>query len=188
MGRSPDDGRDWVDHVRAQWARERPDLDTSPVAVIGRLGRLGTFLDAGLERVFRHYGLSRADFDVLAVLRRQGAPYSLPQKVVMRSVLRTSGTLSVRIDRLERKGLVRREPDPADRRGVTVELTERGRELIDIVAPVHWANEAQLLSALTPAQREDLADLLRILLMGFEAQEPPGVEIDGQREGCAAGE
>jgi DNA-binding MarR family transcriptional regulator len=178
MGRPPADGRDWVDHIRAQWARERPDLDTSPVAIIGRLGRLGTFLDAGLERVFRRYGLSRADFDVLAALRREGAPFRLPQKVVMRSVLRTSGTLSVRIDRLERKGLVRREPDPADRRGVTVALTEHGREVVDLVAPIHLANEDRLLAALTPAQRETLADLLRIVLIGFEAQQPPTAETD----------
>ncbi len=181
MARPAGKGRDWVDHVRSQWARERPDLDTSPVAVIGRLGRLGTFLDAGLERVFRGYGLSRADFDVLAALRREGAPFRLPQKVVMRSVLRTSGTLSVRIDRLERKGLVQREPDPADGRGVTVALTERGRELVDLVAPVHLANEERLLAALAPAQRDALADLLRILLIGFEAQQP-GVEADVQGE------
>jgi DNA-binding MarR family transcriptional regulator len=180
MGRSPDEGRDWVDHVRTQWARERPDLDTSPVAVVGRLGRLGTFLDAGLERVFRRYDLSRADFDVLATLRREGAPYCLPQKVVMRSVLRTSGTLSVRIDRLERKGLVRREPDPADRRGVIVGLTERGRELVDLVAPVHLANEERLLATLAPAQRDALADLLRTLLIGFEAQQASTTQTEAQ--------
>jgi DNA-binding MarR family transcriptional regulator len=166
----PGEGRDWVDHVRAQWARERPDLDTSPVGIIGRLGRLGTFLDAGLERVFARYGLSRADFDVLAALRREGASYRLPQKVVMRSVLRTSGTLSVRLDRLEGKGLVQREPDPADGRGVIVALTERGRGLVDVVAPVHLANEERLLAALTPAERETLAGLLRTLLLSFEQQ------------------
>jgi DNA-binding MarR family transcriptional regulator len=152
------------------------------VAVIGRIGRLGTFLDAGLERVFRRYGLSRSDFDVLAALRREGAPYRLPQKVVMRSVLRTSGTLSVRIDRLEHKGLVRREPDPADRRAVTVALTARGRELVDMVAPVHLANEEQLLAALAPAERDALATLLRTLLIGFEAQPSAAVETDVRRE------
>jgi DNA-binding MarR family transcriptional regulator len=182
MDRPTGDGCDWVDHVRAQWARERPDLDTRPVAVVGRLGRLGTFLDAGLERVFRLYDLSRADFDVLATLRREGAPYRLPQKVVMRSVLRTSGTLSVRIDRLERKGLVRREPDPADRRGVIVGLTKRGCELVDLVAPMHLANEERLLAALAPAQRETLADLLRTLLIGFEAQQSSAAETEAQGE------
>jgi DNA-binding MarR family transcriptional regulator len=168
VGRPPDGASDRVDHVCAQWARERPDLDTSPVGVIGRLGRLGTFLDAGLERVFARYDLSRADYDVLAALRREGVPYRLNQKVVMRSVLRTSGTLSVRIDRLEERELVRREPDPADGRGAIVVLTERGRELVDIVAPVHLANEERLLAALTPAEREQLAGLLRTLLLSFE--------------------
>jgi DNA-binding MarR family transcriptional regulator len=161
--------RDWVDHVLADWARERPDLDTAPAAIVGRVGRLSAFLDAGLERTFRPFGLSRADFDTLATLRRSGAPYRLPQKTVMRELLRTSGTISFRIDRLERAGLVRREPDPADGRGVLVALTAEGLRLVETVAPVHLANEERLLRALAPAERAILIRLLRTLLLGLEA-------------------
>ena len=161
--------RDWVDGVMNAWARERPELDTAPAEIVSRLGRLSAFLDAELERMFRRYGLSRAGFDVLATLRRAGAPYRLPQKAVMAATLRTSGTTSFRIDRLERQGLVRREPDLADRRGVFVTLTEEGLRLVDTVAPVHLANEDRLLAALSPAERATLVGLLRQLLLSVEA-------------------
>lgn len=160
---------DWVDEVRAAWARERPELDTAPAGVVGRVGRLAQFFDARLERTFRRFGLTRAGFDVLGALRRSGAPYRLPQKQLMRALLRSSGTTSFRIDRLEQRGLVRRLPNPDDHRGVFVELTEEGRRLVDEVAPAHLANEEQLLVGLTSEERETLAGLLRKLLVGFEA-------------------
>jgi len=164
--------RDWVDGVMDAWARERPELDTGPAEIVSRLGRLSAFLDAGLERTFRRYGLSRAGFDVLATLRRSGAPYRLPQKAVMAATLRTSGTTSFRIDRLESQGLVRREPDLVDRRGVFVTLTEEGLRLVDTVAPVHLANEDRLLAALSPTERAVLVGLLRTLLVSFESASP----------------
>jgi DNA-binding MarR family transcriptional regulator len=152
----------------ADWAREQPDLDTSPAAIVGRLGRLCAFLDAGLEDLFARHGISRADFDVLATLRRSGAPYRLPQKTLMRALMRTSGTISVRIDRLQVLGLVRREPDGADRRNVFVALTEAGRERVETVAPLHLANEDRLLAGLSSGERETLAGLLRAALLNFE--------------------
>ncbi len=163
-----DDG-DHVDRVREAWAREWPELDTSSVAVIGRIGRLAAYLDVGLERAFRRYGLSRAGWDVLAALRRGGPPYRLPQKALMGELMRASGTVSFRVDRLERAGWVRREPDPTDGRNVFVALTEAGYRLVDDVAPAHLANEERLLAALAPAERATLADLLRTLLRGFES-------------------
>ena len=172
MGGSATTSHDWVDRVIDDWARERPDLDTAPAAIVGRLGRLCAFLDAGLEREFRRHGLTRAGFDVLAALRRAGAPYRLPQKAVMGALMRTSGTTSFRIDRLERQGLVRREPDPADGRGVFVALTAAGLRLVDAVAPAHLANEDRLLAALGPAQRATLVGLLRTLLLSFESTPP----------------
>jgi DNA-binding MarR family transcriptional regulator len=161
-------GHDHVDRLLADWARERPDLDTSPTAVVGRLGRLCAFLDAGLEALFARHGISRADFDVLATLRRSGAPYRLPQKALMTALMRTSGTISVRVDRLVEMGMVRREPDAADRRNVFVALTAPGLECIDTVAPLHLANEDRLLAALSAAEREALAGLLRTALRSFE--------------------
>lgn len=163
---------DWVDTVLADWAREWPELDPAPAAIVGRVGRLAAFFDAGMARTFRPYALSRANFDVLATLRRSGAPYQLPQHVVMRSLMRTSGTVSVRIDRLEAAGLVRRHPDPDDGRGVMVALTEAGRRLVESVVPVHLANEERMLAVLTPTERETLIGLLRRLLMSFEEGSP----------------
>jgi len=169
MNGPPDDAaRDAVDRIVAAWARERPELDTAPAAIVGRVGRLRWYFDAGLERTFRRFGLTRAAFDVLAALRRSGHPYRLPQKVLMGALMRTSGTTSFRIDRLESQGLVRREPDPDDGRGVFVTLTKKGLRLVDVVAPVHLANEDQLIAALSTEERALLITLLRKLLVTFE--------------------
>ena len=168
------DVQDHVDRVRAAWAHEWPELDTSSVAVVGRIGRLGAYLDVGLERAFRRYGLSRASWDVLAALRRAGSPYRLPQKILMGELLRASGTVSFRIDRLERAGWVRRELDPADGRNVVIALTEEGNRLVETVATVHLANERRLVAALSPEEQAVLATLLRTLLRSFEAPHEAG--------------
>jgi DNA-binding MarR family transcriptional regulator len=160
--------RDSVDVTLEEWARERPDLNVSPVAIVSRLIRLRLYLDAALRSVFERYDLSAADFAVIASLRRAGVPYRLPQTVLMERLGRTSGTISVRIDRLVRKGAVSREPDPEDARGVLIALTDRGLELFDAVAPVHLANEDRMLSALGGEERVMLARLLRTLLLSYE--------------------
>jgi DNA-binding MarR family transcriptional regulator len=157
-----------VDVTLEEWARERPDLNVSPVAIVSRLIRLRLYLDAALRSVFERYDLSAADFAVIASLRRAGVPYRLPQTVLMERLGRTSGTISVRIDRLVRKGAVSREPDPEDARGVLIALTDRGLELFDAVAPVHLANEDRMLSALGGEERVMLARLLRTLLLSYE--------------------
>ncbi len=162
---------DHVDRVRAAWAREAPDLDTAPVAIVGRIGRLGVYVNARLERTFRRYGLSRASWDVLATLRRTGPPYRLSQRALMGELMRASGTVSFRIDRLEQAGWVRRESDPSDGRNVFVVLTEPGKRLVETVAPAHLENEKQLLAALSTDEQAALAALLRTLLHGFEGQE-----------------
>lgn len=167
-GPHDDAARDAVDRIVAAWARERPELDTTPAAIVGRVGRLRWYFDSGLERTFRRFGLTRAAFDVLAALRRSGQPYRLPQKDLMGALMRTSGTTSFRIDRLESQGLVRREPDPDDGRGVFVTLTKKGLRLVDVVAPVHLANEDQLIAALSTEERALLVTLLRKLLVRFE--------------------
>ncbi|MBV9207423.1 MAG: MarR family transcriptional regulator [Actinobacteria bacterium] len=161
--------RDRVDQVLLDWARERPDLDFTPVGVITRLSRARTYLDAELSAVFARFGLTSADFTVIITLRRAGAPYTLPQARLMDALGLTSGTVSVRLDRLERNGIVSREPDPANARSSIVRLTGKGLRLFDEIAPVHLANEDRLLSALSAEDRQSLADLLRRLLAGFEA-------------------
>ena len=162
-------GWDDVDRVLVDWAGQRPDLDFTAVGVVTRLSRVRTYLDAELAGVFARFGLTSADFLVIVSLRRAGTPYRMPQARLMDALGLTSGTVSVRLDRLEKNGIVTREPDPASARGSLVQLTGKGLELFDRVAPVHLANEDRLLSALSPAEREVLADLLRRLLGSFES-------------------
>ena len=163
---------DHTDWILAAWARERPDLDVSSVAIINRLGWLQSYLHAEIGPVFERFGLTDPSFAVISTLRRAGAPYQLSQRALMDALQLTSGTISVRIDRLVHDGLVERLPDPNDQRGVLVRLTEKGTTLFDQVAPVHLANEDRLLSALNAEQREQLSSLLRILLLSFDPLTP----------------
>jgi DNA-binding MarR family transcriptional regulator len=160
--------RDSVDEILAMWAIERPDLDFSPVGVITRLARVRAHVDAAVSTVFARFGLSPADFQVIVALRRTGSPYRLPQARLMTQLALTSGTISVRVDRLSQRGIVTREQDPHDARISLVRLTDEGLRLFDAIAPVHLANEERLLSALDENEREHLADLLRRLLVSFE--------------------
>ena len=160
--------KDHIDWVIEGWERERPDLDVAPIAVINRLERLQSYLRAEVATVFERFGLTGPSFAVIATLRRAGKPYQLSQRALMDALQLTGGTISVRIDRLARDGIVERIPDPYDQRGVLVRLTEVGERLFDQVAPLHLANEDRLLSALNRQQREQLAALLRILLLSFD--------------------
>lgn len=162
-------GRDRVDQLLLEWDHERPDLDFTPVGVITRLVRARVYLDAELSAVFARFGLTAADFVVIITLRRAGKPYTMPQARLMDALGLTSGTVSVRLDRLERNEIVSRQPDPASARSSLVRLTGKGLRLFDEVAPVHLANEDRLLSALSADERQTLADLLRRLLAGFES-------------------
>jgi DNA-binding MarR family transcriptional regulator len=159
---------DSVDTLLAEWGAQNTGLDFSPVAVVTRLYRVRAHLDARLAAVFRQHGLSNSDFALLVSLRRAGSPFRMTQSALMADLQLTSGTISVRIQRLERLGLLRRHPDPSDGRGVVVELTKDGQRKFDAVAPAHLANEDRLLSALTPEDRDALAGLLRRLLVSFE--------------------
>ncbi|MCP3801727.1 MarR family transcriptional regulator [Allokutzneria sp. A3M-2-11 16] len=160
--------RDSVDEVLADWARERPDLDFSPIAVIFRMGRVRARLETAMAEVFAGFDLSPADFLVIVTLRRAGAPYRLPQARLMAALGLTSGTVSVRLARLEERGVVRRESDPGDKRTQMVRLTEDGVALFDQLAPAHLAGEDRLLAALDAGERDQLAHLLRKLLVSFE--------------------
>ncbi|MFI6169493.1 MarR family winged helix-turn-helix transcriptional regulator [Nocardia sp. NPDC051052] len=155
---------DHVDHVLAQWQDQRPDLDVSPMAVLGRLSRLTQLSGAELRKTFAAHGLDAASFDVLATLRRGEPPHSLTPTELMRSAMVTSGAITQRLDRLEERGLVRRSRSESDGRGIHVALTDAGHKLIDAALPDHVATEERLLSPLTPKQRAALADALRTLL------------------------
>jgi DNA-binding MarR family transcriptional regulator len=166
--------RDAVDTILGQWARERPDLDASPIGVIGRLSRVSRAIEAQLETVYRAYGLDGGLFDVLATLRRSGEPYRLRSSDFAEALMLTASAATKRLDRLERAGLIRREPDPADRRGVQITLTPKGRRLVDTVTPRHLENERRLLTGLTPSDQRRLADLLRKLGLTIEGEESAG--------------
>jgi DNA-binding MarR family transcriptional regulator len=155
---------DHVDFVLEQWATERPDLDMAPMGVVGRLLRLARRIDAELDGTFSAHGLDTPAFDVLATLRRAGSPHRLTPAQLMRASMVTSGAITQRLDRLERRGLVTRSPSEHDGRGVNVTLTAEGKRLIDAALPDHLANEQRLLAALTPAQRKALTNTLRRLL------------------------
>jgi DNA-binding MarR family transcriptional regulator len=152
---------DHVDAIVEQWARERPDLDASPMGLIGRLHRIGDQLHAELRPVFARAGLGPGDFDVLASLRRAGAPYELTPGELGETTMVTSSAVTKRIDRLERAGLVTRSVSEADGRSRRIRLTDRGFELVEGLIAEHVANEQRLVATFSPAEREQLAGLLR---------------------------
>ena len=172
--------QDRVDRLRAEWARERPDIDTSPVAVVARIGRAARYLDTGLDDYFAEHGISRPSWDILATLRRAGPPYRMSPTDLYRAVMRTSGAMTRRIDTLERAGWVARTPDPEDRRGIVVTLTAEGLALVDSLAVGHVENERLLLAALNDGEQQALADLLRKLLLAFELGEPGSSASDNR--------
>jgi DNA-binding MarR family transcriptional regulator len=161
--------RDAVDLILEQWRRERPELDPSPIGVIGRISRLARELEQRLETVYREHGLEPGWHDVLATLRRNGPPYQLRPTDFSGQLMLTSSGTTKRLDRLEQADLVTRAPDPEDRRGTLITLTAAGHELIDTVTEAHLDNERRLLDALTNDERRRLADLLRKLQLGLPA-------------------
>ena len=159
---------DEVDVLVDAWRRERPDLDVGPLEVLSRVSRLARHLDLARREAFEAHDLEPWEFDVLAALRREGAPYTLSTGRLLQVTLVTSGTMTNRIDRLEAKGLVARVPDPNDGRGVQVVLTTDGRTRVDDALTDLLAHEREILSALPAADRDHLADLLRRLTLPFD--------------------
>ncbi len=155
---------DEIDRIVDQWNRERPDLDASPTHTLQRITRLSLLQGVSFARVFAPYGISFGEYLVLAALRRAGPPYRMNPTSLFNAVILSSGAMTNRLDRLEAMGLVERQPDPADRRGRLVALTDRGRELVDAAVVDHLDNEHRLLGALDSEEREQLAELLRKLL------------------------
>ena len=159
--------RDSVDAIVEQWRTERPDLDPSPIGIVGRVSRLARELEARLEPVYKAHGLEPGWHDVLATLRRSGPDHRLrPTDLTNATMLTSSGTTK-RLDKLEQEGLIRREADPNDRRGTLITLTEAGRRLIDSVTAAHLANEARLVGALDQDEQRVLTELLRKLILNM---------------------
>ncbi len=157
-----DNSRDHVGQIMAQWAVERPDLDVAPQGIIGRLHRLAGRLTEELVATYAEFGLGEGEFDVLATLRRGGAPYELTPGELADSTMVTSGAVSKRVDRLEESGLVARRVSDRDARGRRVALTDAGLELIDRAFAAHMDNEARLVAPLSDMERARLAHLLEV--------------------------
>ncbi|MET1034962.1 MAG: MarR family transcriptional regulator [Arthrobacter sp.] len=163
---------DRVAEIQREWARERPDLDVAPQGVIGRLHRLAGHLTDELVAVYRRHGLGEGDFDVLAALRRAGAPFERAPKELAGHTMVTTGAMTKRLDRLEGAGLLTRRSSEADGRGRVVALTDRGLEVIDAAFAEHMANERRLLGSLGAREVEQLEALLAKWLADFEGPRP----------------
>jgi DNA-binding MarR family transcriptional regulator len=159
--------RDALDLILEQWARERPDLDCSPMGVIGRISQLQREVFLRQRATFAQHGLDVPSFDVLAALRRAGEPYQLTPTALMRTALVTSGAITQRLDRLEERGLITRGRSEADGRAVVVTLTDAGRTALDEALPDHLETERTMLAGLSAADRELLTGLLRRWLVGL---------------------
>ncbi|WP_433367278.1 MarR family winged helix-turn-helix transcriptional regulator [Streptosporangium sp. CA-115845] len=161
--------KDEVDLLVAAWNQERPDLDVEPLQVLSRVSRLARHLDRARRAAFAEHDLETWEFDVLTALRRAGEPYQMSPGALLRATLVTSGTMTNRIDRLAAAGLVRRRPDPEDRRGVLVSLTDAGRTRVDDAFADLLRRERELLASLQEREQQALSDLLRTLLVPFDA-------------------
>lgn len=163
---------DHVDHVVEQWSHERPDLDPSPIRIIGRISRLSRTVDQHLKATFNRHGLEAWEYDLLAALRRCGPPYELSAGEILAALMITSGAVTNRIDRLEQRGLVRRIKVPEDKRVVRVQLTKAGLVLMERAVEDHLENEARMLRSLSPNEARQLERLLRKVQNGLDEAPP----------------
>ena len=159
---------DHMDAILAQWQRERPDVDVTALAIMGRLFRTAQLADTQLASGIAQHELQPGWFDLIAALRRAGQPFELNPTQLMATTMLSSGGMTKRLDRLEDAGLVERRPDPSDRRGTLVGLTKKGQDLVDAALVTHAGNEERLLQVLSASERRTLDDLLRKLLAGLE--------------------
>lgn len=159
---------DEVDRLVSAWERQRPDLDVSPFQVLSRVTRLARHLDIARREAFADHDIESGEFDVLSTLRRSGEPFELTPSQLLQHTLVTSGTMTNRIDRLVEKGLVSREPDPRDGRGVLVRLTQRGQVRVDAALTELLDRERELLRGLSDDQRKQMGDMLRTVVLPFD--------------------
>jgi len=170
MGDEAGQGGDHIDRLRGQWRREVPELDTSPMAVIGRARRITLRLRPGIEAVFARHGLDAGEFDVISTLRRAGAPWRLTPTELYRTLMISSGGLTARLNRLEAAGLIRRSESEEDKRSLLVELTEAGRAKAEAAFREDMALEKRLLAGLDAREQAELAMLLRKLALSLESE------------------
>ena len=159
-----------VKHAVAQWQREMPELDLLPMEVVGYLKTTQLLTQERLQLFLKSHGLQAGEFDVLATLRRAGPPYRLGPTQLFETLMISSGGMTSRLDRLEKAGLIVRSPNPEDRRGTLVSLTDKGLALMERMIPEHVQNEAKMLAALSREEQETLSELLGKLLEGLSEE------------------
>jgi len=169
MPKTPPPAQDLIDRLQEDWSRERPELATGAMGVVGRVIHLGHRFEADATRVLAPFGLHYTDLDVLATLRRSGRPYRLSPSQLQASVLLTSGAMTACLGRLERAGLIARAPSEHDRRSIHAELTPAGRALVDKALPLRFAEADRRVAGLNQAERKELARLLRKLTLATDA-------------------
>lgn len=157
---------DFVDRLRADWAREVPELDTTPAVVVARVTRIAALLGSGADAALERAGLTRGEFDLLCALRRAGRPLRASEVSTVTSA--SGAAITKRGDALERAGLLQRTVPSRDRRGVLLELTEDGRAAVDRLMPERLAREARALDGLSPAEVDALAGLLSRVLQRLD--------------------
>ncbi|MEZ8856326.1 MarR family winged helix-turn-helix transcriptional regulator [Vibrio atlanticus] len=159
---------DAIDRVVEQWAKEKPELETEPMAMMGRIMRIAKYMETQVAELHKNYDMKLGEFDVLATLRRSGKPYQLTPSELIGSMMLTSGAMTNRLDKLEAKGLIRREHSKEDRRSVSVQLTKDGLILIDQMMTEHVEMQKKLVKSLSASQKKNTNQLLKAWLSAYE--------------------
>lgn len=161
--------KDLIDQLHEDWQAERPDLDSSALGIVGRIVLLGEHMKKNANDALLTYGIGYTDLDVLATLRRSGKPFRLRPADLLKAILIQSGSLTACLDRLERSGLIQRVPTPNDRRSRSVELTNKGKSLIEQAIETRFNEASEAVNCLTKKERSTLVTLLRKLLLAQHA-------------------
>ena len=159
---------DAIDRVVEQWAKEKPELETEPMAMMGRIMRIAKYMETQVAGLHKKYDMKLGEFDVLATLRRSGKPYRLTPSELIGSMMLTSGAMTNRLDKLEAKGLISREHSKEDRRSVSVKLTKDGLVLIDEMMTEHVEMQKKLVKSLSASQKKNTNQLLKAWLSAYE--------------------
>lgn len=163
------DDNDRIDALVSQWLTQRPDIDNATMLLLARLSRAAELWNQRVDRLAEDYGVNKGDGDVMFALRRAGAPFRLSPTALARGLLMTTGTMTGRLDRLEKRGLIARTPNPEDRRSLDVMLTEDGLRLVEEAVTKHDANLREIASVLTAEDRIELDRLTRKLITHLTA-------------------
>ncbi|MCG9546109.1 MarR family transcriptional regulator [Vibrio sp. Isolate33] len=159
---------DAIDRVVEQWAKEKPELETEPMAMMGRIMRIAKYMETQVADLHKKYDMKLGEFDVLATLRRSGKPYRLTPSELIGSMMLTSGAMTNRLDKLEAKELISREHSKEDRRSVSVKLTKDGLVLIDEMMTEHVEMQKKLVKSLSASQKKNTNQLLKTWLSAYE--------------------